>query len=85
MGKGETANFQHFLFFPQCFKKPSETGSWVVLTIREQYWKPRYKRPTTNIFTRSTINRRQILHWSKLKKIADGILKVYLKWKISGV
>ena len=25
--KGENASYQHFLLFPQCFQKPSHTGS----------------------------------------------------------
>ena len=27
VGKGENAGYQHFLHFPQCFQKPSFTGS----------------------------------------------------------
>ena len=27
MGKGENAGNQHFLFFPQCFQRPSSEGS----------------------------------------------------------
>ena len=26
-GKGENAGYQHFLLFPQCFQKPSVSGS----------------------------------------------------------
>ena len=26
-GKGENAGYQHFLLFPQCFQKPSHSGS----------------------------------------------------------
>ena len=27
VGKGENAGYQHFLLFPQCFQKPSLSGS----------------------------------------------------------
>ena len=27
VGKGENAGYQHFLLFPQCFRKPSSLGS----------------------------------------------------------
>ena len=27
VGKGENAGYQHFLLFPQCFQKPSDSGS----------------------------------------------------------
>ena len=27
VGKGENAGYQHFLLFPQCFPKPSSSGS----------------------------------------------------------
>ena len=27
VGKGENAGYQHFLLFPQCFQKPSVSGS----------------------------------------------------------
>ena len=27
VGKGENAGYQHFLLFPQCFQKPSFSGS----------------------------------------------------------
>ena len=27
VGKGENAGYHHFLFFPQCFQKPSISGS----------------------------------------------------------
>ena len=27
VGKGENAGYRHFLLFPQCFQKPSYTGS----------------------------------------------------------
>ena len=33
VGKGENAGYQHFLLFPQCFKKTSITGTikvWIV-------------------------------------------------------
>ena len=33
VGKGENAGYQHFLLFPQCFQKPSVSGSlkvWIV-------------------------------------------------------
>ena len=28
VGKGENAGHQHFLLFPQCFQKPSLSGSY---------------------------------------------------------
>ena len=27
VGKGDNGGYQHFLLFPQCFQKPSSTGS----------------------------------------------------------
>ena len=33
VGKGENADYQHFLLFPQCFQKTSSSGSlkvWIV-------------------------------------------------------
>ena len=30
VGKGENAGYQHFLLFPQCFKKASSTGLFKV-------------------------------------------------------
>ena len=27
LGKGENAGYQHFFLFPQCFQKPSVSGS----------------------------------------------------------
>ena len=34
VGKGENADYQHFLLFPQCFQKASDTGSFKVLIVR---------------------------------------------------
>ena len=33
VGKGENAGYQHFLLFPQCFQKPSYTGSLKVVIV----------------------------------------------------
>ena len=33
VGKGENAGYQHFLLFPQCFQKPSLSGSLKVGTV----------------------------------------------------
>ena len=33
VGKGENAGFQHFLLFPQCFKKASYIGSLKVMIV----------------------------------------------------
>ena len=33
VGKGEFAGYQHFLLFPQCFEKPSLSGSLKVGTV----------------------------------------------------
>ena len=32
-GKGENASYQHFLPFPQCFHKDSNTGSLKVVIV----------------------------------------------------
>ena len=34
VGKGENAGYQHFLLFPQCFQKASDTGSLEVGIVR---------------------------------------------------
>ena len=36
MGKGETAGYQHFLLFPQCFPKGSSAGSLKVVIVWER-------------------------------------------------
>ena len=36
VGKGENAGYQHFLLFPQCFPKPSSTGSLKVGIVWER-------------------------------------------------
>ena len=35
VGKGENAGYQHFLLFPQCFRKASYTGSLKVGIVIE--------------------------------------------------
>ena len=43
VGKGENAGYQHFLLFPQCFQKPSSSGSlnvrvvWLRVEILDGY------------------------------------------------
>ena len=32
VGKGENAGYQHFLLFPQCFKKASMCGNELILS-----------------------------------------------------
>ena len=36
MGKGENAGYQHFLLFPQCFQKASNTGSLQIVSEWER-------------------------------------------------
>ena len=60
VGRGENAGYHHFLLFPQCFQKASyPDGSKGVIV-----WERVNPLPDD-----------RILDWSKLKKIADYILK----------
>ena len=59
LGKGENATHQHFLLFPQCFRKPSSSGSSLYGTE----------------LTLNPLPDDKILVWSKLKQVADDILK----------
>ena len=61
VGKGENAGNQHFLLFLQCFQKATVSGSLKVGIV----W-----------FRVNTLTDDKILDLSKLKQIADDILKV---------
>ena len=63
LGKGENADYQHFLLFPQCFQK---APCFKVVKGRNHVVK---SYPLTD---------NKILDWSKLKQIADDILNCIL-------
>ena len=60
VGKEENAGYQHFLLFLQCFPKPPSLGSLKVGIV----W-----------LRVNPLPDHKILDWSKLKQIADDILK----------
>ena len=60
MGKGEIARYEQFLLFPQCFQKACFPGTSKGVIVWE--WV-------------NQLPDEKILDWSKLKKIADDILK----------
>ena len=78
MGKGEIARYEQFLLFPKCFQKvcfPGASKGVIVWKWVKQYFSHVSK--THNIIS-STFNPLpdgKILDWSKLKQVAEDILK----------
>ena len=67
VGKGEIARYEQFLLFPQCFQKACFQGASTGVIVWE------WVNPLPDD---------KILDWSKLKRIADDILKYILKLKM---
>ena len=63
MGKGETADYQHFLLFPQCFQKVLFAGSLKIRIVWKKvnalpHISKSYYTPATQMFSR--------LYWNQL-------------------
>ena len=77
VGKGEIARYEQFLLFLQCFQKAYFQGASKGVIVWE-WVKASFSSITTKLIQNVCLNTLpddKILDWSKLKQIADNILK----------